>query len=137
MCIRDRGFGVADPIFGRDVGFYIFQLPIYEFFQGWLVTLLILTTLGLLPIYAGSNLLEIQRGAWRPLQSGGLRRHLAVLLGVLTLVWAGGYALDIYRLLFSNRGVAYGASYVDLCAALWALRAPAGFALRAVSLIHI
>ena len=124
-----QGFGVADPIFGRDVGFYIFQLPIYEFFQGWLVTLLILTTLGLLPIYAGSNLLEIQRGAWRPLQSGGLRRHLAVLLGVLTLVWAGGYALDIYRLLFSNRGVAYGASYVDLSAGLWALRLQAAFAL--------
>ncbi len=124
-----QGFGVADPIFGRDVGFYIFQLPIYEFFQGWLVTLLILTTLGLLPIYAGSNLLEIQRGAWRPLQSGGLRRHLAVLLGILTLVWAGGYALDIYRLLFSNRGVAYGASYVDLSAGLWALRLQAAFAL--------
>ena len=70
-----QGFGVADPIFGRDVGFYVFQLPVYEFFQGWLLTLLFLTALGLLPIYAGSNLLEIQRGAWRPLQSGGLRRH--------------------------------------------------------------
>ena len=37
---------MAEPIFGRDVGFYVFQLPVYEFFQGWLVTLLILTTLG-------------------------------------------------------------------------------------------
>ena len=124
-----QGFGVADPIFGRDVGFYVFQLPVYEFFQGWLLTLLFLTALGLLPIYAGSNLLEIQRGAWRPLQSGGLRRHLAALLGVLALVWAGGYALDVYRLLFSNRGVAYGASYVDLSAGLWALRLQAAFAL--------
>lgn len=124
-----QSFGVAEPIFGRDVGFYVFQLPVYEFFQGWLVTLLILTTLGLLPIYAGSNLLEVQRGAWRPLQSGGLRRHLAVLLGVLALVWAAGYALDVYRLLFSTRGVAYGASYVDLRAGLWALRLQAAFAL--------
>jgi uncharacterized membrane protein (UPF0182 family) len=132
-----HSFGVAEPIFGRDVGFYVFQLPIYEFFQGWLATLLFLTALGLLPIYAGSNLLEIQRGAWQPLQSGGLRRHLAVLLGVLALVWAGGYALDVYRLLFSNRGVAYGASYVDLRAGLWALRLQATFAvLTALALFY-
>lgn len=129
LLLNAQSFGVAEPIFGRDVGFYVFQLPVYEFFQGWLVTLLFLTALGLLPIYAGSNLLDIQRGAWRPLQSGGLRRHLAVLLGLLVLVWAGGYALDTYRLLFSNRGVAYGASYVDLRAGLWALRLQAVFAL--------
>jgi len=132
-----QGFGLADPIFGRDVGFYVFQLPVYEFFQGWVATLLFLVALGLLPIYAGSNLLEIQRGAWRPLQSGGLRRHLAVLLGLLALVWAGGYALDTYGLLFSNRGVAYGASYVDLRASLWALRLQAVFAvLTALALFY-
>ena len=44
-------------------------------------------------------------------------------------VWAAGYALDTYRLLFSNRGVAYGASYVDLRAGLWGLRLQAVFAL--------
>ncbi len=124
-----QGFGVAEPIFGRDVGFYVFQLPVYEFFQGWLVTVLFVAALGLLPIYAGSNLLEMQRGAWQPLQANGLRRHLAGLLGVLLLVWAAGYALDTYRLLFSNRGVAYGASYVDLRAGLWGLRLQAVFAL--------
>jgi uncharacterized membrane protein (UPF0182 family) len=124
-----QGFGLAEPIFGRDVGFYIFQLPVYEFFQGWLVTLLFVAALGLLPIYAGSNLLEMQRGAWSPLQGNNLRRHLAALLGVLVLVWAAGYALDVYRLLFSNRGVAYGASYVDLRTGLWGLRLQAVFAL--------
>ena len=124
-----QGFGLAEPIFGRDVGFYIFQLPVYEFFQGWLVTLLFVAALGLLPIYAGSNLLEMQRGAWQPLQGNNLRRHLAALLGVLVLVWAAGYALDVYRLLFSNRGVAYGASYVDLRTGLWGLRLQAVFAL--------
>ncbi len=124
-----QGFGVSEPIFGRDVGFYIFQLPVYEFFQGWFVTLLFVAALGLLPIYAGSNLLEMQRGTWQPLQGNNLRRHLAGLLGVLVLVWAAGYALDVYRLLFSNRGVAYGASYVDLRAGLWGLRLQAIFAL--------
>lgn len=120
---RNAGpFGVADPIFGHDVGFYVFRLPVLEFFQGWIISLLFLTGLGVLLIYAGSNLLELQRGAWRPLQSSAARRHLALLGGLLLLVWAGGYALDAYRLLYSNRGVAFGASYTDLRASLWALR---------------
>ncbi|MCW5864748.1 MAG: UPF0182 family protein [Anaerolineae bacterium] len=137
LWLNAGSFGVADPIFGRDVSFYIFQLPVLEFFQGWVITLLFLTGLGLIVVYAGANLLDIQRGTWRPLQSAAARRHLALLAGVLMLVWAAGYALDTYRLLFSGRGVAYGASYVDLRASLWSLRLQAIFAvLTAVALLY-
>ena len=117
-----HSFGVADPIFNHDVSFYIFRLPVYDFFQGWLLALLFLALVGLVPIYAGANLLDMQRGAWRPLNSAGLRRHVALLGGALLLVWAAGYILDVYRLLYSDRGVAFGASYTDLRASLWALR---------------
>lgn len=117
-----QSFGVADPIFNRDVGFYVFQLPIYDFFQGWLLALLFVALLGLLPIYAGGSLTQIQRGSWRPLSSDSFRRHAALLGGTLLLVWATGYILDLYHLLYSDRGVAFGASYTDLRASLWALR---------------
>ncbi len=117
-----QSFGVTEPIFGRDVGFYIFQLPVYEFFQGWLLMLLFIAAIGLVPIYAGSSLVELQRGTWRPTRSAALRRQLALLGGLALLVWAAGYGLDIFRLNFSNRGVAYGASYTDLRAGLWSLR---------------
>jgi uncharacterized membrane protein (UPF0182 family) len=122
LFLNAQSFGVADPIFSRDVGFYIFQLPVYEFVQGWLVALLFVTVVGLLLIYAGSNLLEMQRGTWQPLRSIATRRHLAVLGGLLLLAWAAGYVFDIFRLLYSSRGVAFGAGYTDLRASLWALR---------------
>ena len=122
LLLNGQAFGLVEPIFSRDVGFYVFQLPVYDFFQGWLLALLFLTLLGLLPIYAGPNLINIQRGAWRPLSSVAFRRHLSLLGGVLLLVWAGGYILDTYHLLYSTRGVAFGASYTDLRASLWALR---------------
>jgi len=34
-------FGLADPLFGADVGFYVFRLPYYELLQGSLLVLTI------------------------------------------------------------------------------------------------
>ena len=52
-----------------------------------------------------------------------MRRHLAILATIVTLLWALGYWLDIYELMYSTRGVAFGASYTDLNAVLSALYA--------------
>ncbi len=116
-------FDIADPIFNRDIGFYMFELPIYEFVQGWLLSVLFVTLLGLVPIYAINNLSDIQRGAWRPFSSPALRRHLLLVGAIFLIVWGVGYFFDIYRLLYSPRGVAFGASYTDMTASLWLLRA--------------
>ncbi len=115
-------FDIVDPIFNRDIGFYMFELPIYEFIQGWLLSILFVTLLGLVPIYAINNLSDIQRGAWRPFSSPALRRHLLLVGAVFLIVWGVGYFFDIYRLLYSPRGVAFGASYTDMTASLWLLR---------------
>ncbi len=115
-------FDVADPIFNRDVGFYIFELPILEFVQGWLLSILFVAILGLVPVYAANNLGDIQRGSWRPFSSKSFRTHVLLLGAIFLVVWALGYWLEIYRLLFSSRGVAFGASYTDMTASLWALR---------------
>ena len=122
LYLNSEPFQLTDPIFGRDVAFYIFNLPIYQFIQGWAVTLLAFTVFGLFPIYAATNLADIQRGRWRPFSSAALRSHASVLGGVLLLVWAAGYILDIFNLLYSNRGIAYGASYTDMSAVIWSLR---------------
>jgi uncharacterized membrane protein (UPF0182 family) len=116
-------FDTVEPIFNKDVGFYVFELPIFEFVQGWLLSLLFVALIGLVPIYAVNNLADIQRGAWRPFSSGAFRRHLFIAAALLLFAWALGYWLDIYRLLFSTRGVVFGASYTDLRAGLWGLRA--------------
>lgn len=115
-------FDINDPIFGRDVGFYIFELPVYEFVQGWLMSVVFVALLGLVPIYAINNVSEIQRGAWRPFRSPSFRTHVLILGALFLVIWSLGTWLEIYRLLFSPRGVAYGASYTDMTASLWALR---------------
>src|SRR5690606_13699146 len=68
-------FGTADPIFGRDISFYLFELPVYEALQQWASSLLLLTLLGVLAIYAVNNIVDIQRGKWPPQESVILRQH--------------------------------------------------------------
>ena len=107
-------FGIADPLFGQDVSFYLFNLPIFEFVQGWISSLLFVTLAGAVAIYAGNNLVDLQKGQWRPQNVALIRRHIVMLLGLLLLVWAAGYLLDIYQLVYSTRGTVFGASYTDL-----------------------
>lgn len=114
-------YGTADPLFGRDISFYLFELPIYEGLQQWTTSLLLLTLIGTLAIYAVNNVVEIQRGQWRPHESSVLRQHVALLAALILLLWASGYIFEIFNLNYSGRGVVFGASYTDLNASLYAL----------------
>jgi len=115
-------FGEVDPVFNRDISFYLFELPVFNFLQGWLISLLFITLLGTAVIYALNYIPDLQKGRWRPQHLPPLRQHVALLGGLLLLVWAAGYWLDVYKLLFSARGVIYGAGYTDMNANLLALR---------------
>jgi hypothetical protein len=66
-------FGLTDPIFGRDVSFYIFRLPVYDLLAGWFLALAILSLLGALVVY----------GTAGALGDRGPIAHLSV-LGALT-----------------------------------------------------
>lgn len=122
LYLNRQPFGVDDPIFGLDLSFYLFDLPVYSFLQGWFMPLLIITLLGVIAIYAADNWPALQRGAdWRPVVPDSLRRHAAVLGTFILAFWAIGLGLNIYELLYSPRGVAFGASYTDLNASLPAL----------------
>lgn len=116
-------FGEVDPIFRNDISFYLFELPVLEILQQWLLSLLILTLIGAIGIYAVNNLADIQRGQWQPQRSSNLRRHIALLGALILGLWAVGYIFSIYGLLFSDRGVVFGAGYTDLNASLYALYA--------------
>lgn len=137
LYLNAEPFGVQAPIFGRDIAFYVFYLPVYRFVQGWLAAALFIALIGLLVIYLAPNWGEMQRGAWRPRGSAAMRRHMAVTGGFLLLILAAGYALDVFGLLYSTRGVAYGASYTDMTAGLWALRLQIAFTiLTALALFY-
>jgi len=116
-------FGTVDPLFNQDVSFYLFSLPLFEFLQGWFSSLLFVTLAGVLSLYALNNLPDLQKGQWRPQLNPLIRRHVALLGGLLLLVWAAGYWLDIYQLVYAQRSTVFvGAGYTDVNATLWALR---------------
>ena len=103
-------FGVADPLFGVDVGFYVFHLPFYVLLQSSL-TLLAILTLGI--VLAAYVFLELQRASasGRFAIGANATSHLSVLLFVLVASFGWGFYLDHYELVYSTLGVVYGAGY--------------------------
>ncbi|MCP3989832.1 MAG: UPF0182 family protein [Actinomycetia bacterium] len=105
-------FGRADPLFGRDVGFYVFQLPFLSFVVDWLFAAMILTLI----IVAVAHYLNggIRASAPAERVTPGVKLHLSILLAALAVVRAAGYWLDRFGLLNSDRGVFDGALATDV-----------------------
>lgn len=105
-------FGSVDPVFGRDVGYYVFTLPVIELATGAVVWLLILALVIALPFH----LARVQPGlGWRPLLQGRGHGQLAVLVALLLLVTAVRiHFVQIPGLLFGEHLPLTGARYVDL-----------------------
>jgi uncharacterized protein len=124
--------GTADPTFGVDVGFYLFELPFWSFVQTWLFTALVLATL----LSAGAHYLL---GGIRPEAEEKLtpaaRMHLFLLLIGLLAVRGWGYWLDRYSLNYSSRGTVTGASYTDVNAELPALYLLIGATVVAIAMV--
>jgi uncharacterized membrane protein (UPF0182 family) len=113
-------FNVQDPLFGRDVGFYVFRLPLLKTLYSWAMTALGLTFLMVVATTVLHRGIQItNRG---PRVATHARAHLLALGALMLLVKAGGYYLDTYGLLFSPQGIVFGAGYSDINAQLPALR---------------
>ncbi|MBA3584017.1 MAG: UPF0182 family protein [Gemmatimonadetes bacterium] len=127
--LHRRPFDLVEPLFGRNVGFYVFALPIYRLIQNMAFLLLIAALVILTIIYVTSGGLEVTENRLRfkdtPL------RHLAANLALLFLVLAWGYRLDLYELVYSRRGVVYGASYTDVHAQILGYQVLTALALAA------
>lgn len=119
-------FGKADPIFGRDLSFYFFQLPflrtVYNIFFGPLFLLTFFTAL----FYMVTGVLRFHSiKLWQPgaiTISSAARKHLALLSIILFALKAFGYYLDMFQLLYSKHGHVVGAGYTDLNASLPSLK---------------
>jgi hypothetical protein len=120
-------FGEADPLFNRDLSFYVFKLPFWRLLYDWAMFLLVATFVLALALYVFQRSLVLT--ARGPRLAAGARAHLLLLgAGVLALRGAG-FWLDRFELLFSPRGVVYGATYTDVNASLPALQLLAVLAL--------
>jgi uncharacterized membrane protein (UPF0182 family) len=113
-------FGVTDPIFGREVGYYVFTLPAIASVIGFARTLVILTLIISLffHVLRGRVTLPPQRVGLEPPAD----KHIAILLvAFLILTAIQAMVVRIPELLYSNTGPLVGASYTDLHARLPAL----------------
>jgi uncharacterized protein len=121
-------FGQTDPTFGQDVAFYIWTLPALAALRGWLTGLIIVAAFGTILVYAiGLMSIEPPIAASRPYpfisRERDLRyhpllapavRHVAVLGAVFLVLIAGSYWLNNWELVYSSRGVVFGASATDM-----------------------
>ncbi len=115
-------FGVADPLFGIDLGFYVFRLPFYEMVQGSITVL----TVGALAILSFCALFGVRqsKSTGKITLSDGIAQHFIVLLFILVANFGWGFILDHYQLVYSSLGVVHGAGYAAAHvtrAALWVM----------------
>jgi len=103
-------FGVSDPLFGVDVGFYVFHLPFYVLLQNSLTLLTALTLVAVLFAYVFFGLLRVTRSG-KFAAGANATSHLSVLLFILVASWGWRFYLGHYQLLYSTLGVVYGAGY--------------------------
>ncbi len=108
--------GITDPVFGRDLGFYLFELPLIasiKDFAGFLIAaaafLVVMNYSTRGGIYFSSNNLLIDRK---------VRRHLGILAGLFIVNMSFGFYLDKFNLLFSEHSIIFGAGYSDINAKL-------------------
>jgi len=126
-------FGTTDPVFGRDIGFYFFTLPVLEFVRGWLLAAVILIAIGVVGLYVVRGVIGV---ATQPLAGADIgvsarnalalarpaRAHLSILGGLFLALIAFGYLLDQFDLLFRDETVLTGAGFTSITARLPALQ---------------
>lgn len=110
--IGAESYGMSDPVFGIDAGFYMLELPFVQALQSAVVGLAFLGLLVLAAAYVLIGEIGIQNGQLqvRP----GVVRHLGANVVLLMLGWAWGFYLDRFDLLQSASGAVYGAGYTDV-----------------------
>ncbi len=127
-------FGVVDPVFGMDVGFYAFTLPYYYTMLGFALSMLVVSAFlsaltyvftsagfkvetvevgsSFSPFIGGATKTGVNfkwKGSWK-----GFLPHVSVLLSAIFVVLAGFIWLARYGILLSGDGAVFGAGYTDI-----------------------
>ncbi len=113
--------GIIDPIFGRDLGFYFFNLNFYNLISGILTSILVLLLITVVVLYVLGATASLIGGKWS--QFSMPKAHIAVLFAAFFALKGWDYWLSTFNILFSSSGVIYGAAYTDIYARLVSYKA--------------
>ena len=97
MYFNSTPFDAKDPIFGVDIGFYVFKLPFLQYLYGWLFFTLAASTIATAALHYADEAIETFGG--RLQFAPKAKTHLAVLVAVMFFLRAWGYRLSMYGLL--------------------------------------
>ncbi len=103
-------FDQRDPLFGQDLSFYVFDLPVLSFTQGWLLGALVVI------LIAGVALQFINytvRGEKFELTTA-VKVQASIVAALIMFAIAWGHWLDRWELVLSERGVVFGATFADI-----------------------
>lgn len=105
-------FDLIDPQFNKNIGFYIFRFPLWHLIESWLIGLTVCTLLscGLFYLLSGNSLSEGRFPGFSKMQL----RHLSILGAIVMFALACQHWLNRFDLLYSSRGVVYGAGYTNI-----------------------
>jgi uncharacterized membrane protein (UPF0182 family) len=126
-------FGETDPVFGRNIAFYFFTLPLLELVSQLLFLFVIVCLIGAGALYVLRGGISV--GGNAPLIESAPRKHLLGLVAAFFLVIAWRAYLEMPNLLFSRNGPVAGASYTDIAARLPLLRVEIVAALLVAALV--
>jgi uncharacterized protein len=128
-------YGQTDPVFGKDIGFYLFSLPAYVALKNWMLLTLILGSGVAAGVYWVRG--EIAFGGPAFSVSRTAIAHGSALLGIYFLVKAWSYYLDRFLLLYDDNGVVVGASYTGTHVELPVLWVLLGLAVAAALMMFV
>jgi len=127
--IEQVPYGRDDPVFAKDLGFYLFSLPAYVALKNWLLLTLLLSAMFAGAVYWANGAIVLDR---RPMRiASAAVAHGSLLLAGYFAVKVWSYTLDRYLLLYGDNGVVVGAGYTDVTIELpilWLLAGVAGVA---------
>ncbi len=132
--LNSTSFGTQDPIFKKDISYYIFTIPFYKLIINSLYSLLVISLIGTTVIYLIKGLLKLPKKIINQFSQFNIenttvdidnnekkivRTHLSLIIALLFLLTAARfYFVKIYELLYSNTSTFTGASYADVHAVL-------------------
>jgi uncharacterized membrane protein (UPF0182 family) len=119
LFVHRQSFGQTDQLFHKDIGFYVFNLPVASFVVTW-------TIVSLFVILIVTSVLHFFNGGIRttrkaPRVAPRVKAHLSVIGAAIALMKALGYVIARWELVNSTNGVVQGAAYTDVHARMPAL----------------
>ncbi len=119
LFLHPQHFANVDPVFHKNIGFYVFTLPFLSFVVTWVLIALFVTLL----VSAVFHLLNggIRSTKSWPVVSSSVKVHLSLIGAAIAFMKAVGYLLAKWHLVASTNGYVQGAGYTDIHARIPAL----------------